>query len=126
MLSAVSRSDEELLQGILACIEAIDRAETTVRRYMDDHDVAQAALDAVQHRIYAIGEAVNALSLEVREDHPAVPWSVYASMHDIVGQHSESLDIGVIRTAIDDPLDRLRGACRAILAEAVRVGEDEP
>jgi hypothetical protein len=46
----VSRSDTERLRDILECIEAIDRAEATVRRYPGDPYVAKVALDAVQRR----------------------------------------------------------------------------
>jgi hypothetical protein len=56
----VSRSDPERLRDILECIEAIDRAEVTVARYPGDPDVARIALDAVQSRVFTIGEAAPA------------------------------------------------------------------
>jgi uncharacterized protein with HEPN domain len=68
----VSRSDTERLRDILECIEAIDRAEATVRRYPGDPDVAKVALDAVQRRVFTIGEAVKALSRGLRQRHPDV------------------------------------------------------
>ena len=58
----MSRSDTERLRDILECIEAIDRAEATVGRYPGDPDVAKVAMDAVQRRVFTIGEAVKALS----------------------------------------------------------------
>src|SRR5450759_3467669 len=48
----VSRSDTERLRDILECIEGIDRAEATVRRYPGDPDVATVAMDAVQRRVF--------------------------------------------------------------------------
>jgi uncharacterized protein with HEPN domain len=120
----VTFSDKKLLRDIVDGIGAVDRAEATVQRYPGDLDVAQVALDAVQYRVHAIGEAVSALSLEVREDHPAVPWSDIAGIRDLVGHHDDNL--AIVRSTIDEPLRRLRGACQAILAEADRVGEDEP
>ena len=69
----MSRSDPERLRDILECIEAIDRAEATVARYPGDLDVAKIALDAVQSRIFTIGEAVKGLSLGLRQRYPDVP-----------------------------------------------------
>ena len=43
----MSRSDNERLRDILECIEAIEPAEATVRRYPADPDVAKVALGAV-------------------------------------------------------------------------------
>ena len=47
-----------------------------MRRYEDDLEVARVAFDAVRYRVTTIGEAVESLSLEMREDHTAVPWSL--------------------------------------------------
>jgi len=71
----VSRSDPERLRDSLECIEAIDRAEVTVARYPGDPDVAKTALDAVQGRVFTIGEAVRGLSLGLGQRYPDVPWS---------------------------------------------------
>lgn len=107
-------------------MEAIDRAEAAVLRYPADLDVAQVALDAVRHQILGIGQAVNALSLEMREDHPAVPWSVMARMGDLLGHSDDNLDPRIALVALSGPLKHLRTACQGILGELVRVGEDEP
>jgi uncharacterized protein with HEPN domain len=122
----VSRSDIERVRDILDCIEAIDRAEATVQRYPGDLDVARVALDALQSRVFTIGQEVKALSLDMREDHPAVAWSDMAGMRELTGHHHDRLDPQLVRAAIGEPVERLRAACRAILAESVRVGEDEP
>ena len=44
-----------------------------MRRYEDALEVARVAFDAVRYRVTTIGEAVESLSLEMREDHTAVP-----------------------------------------------------
>ena len=49
------------------------RAEATVQRYEDDLEVARVAFEVVRYRVTTIGEAVESLSLEMREDHTAVP-----------------------------------------------------
>jgi uncharacterized protein with HEPN domain len=121
----VSRSDTERLRDILECIEAIDRAEATVRRYPGDPDVAQVAMDAVQRRVFTIGEAVKALSRGLRQRHPDVPWSDMARMRDLIGHHYYKLDPQIVRATIGAPVERLRAACEAILAEFDGEEEDK-
>jgi uncharacterized protein with HEPN domain len=120
----VSRSDPERLRDILECIEAIDRAEVTVARYPGDPDVAKIALDAVQGRVFTIGEAVKGLSLGLRQRHADVPWSDMARMRDLIGHHYYKLDPQIVRATIGAPVERLRAACKAILAELVGEAED--
>ena len=93
----MSRSDPERLRDILECIEAIDRAEATVARYPGDPDVAKIALDAVQSRVFTIGEAVKGLSLGLRQRYPDVPWSDMARMRDLIGHHYYKLDPQIVR-----------------------------
>ncbi|HUX71039.1 MAG TPA: HepT-like ribonuclease domain-containing protein [Cellulomonadaceae bacterium] len=45
------------------------------------------ALDAVQRHVSAIGEAVKALSADLRERHRDVPWSEIARIRDLIGHH---------------------------------------
>lgn len=122
----MSGSDIGHVRDILECIEAIDRADATVQRYPGDLDVARVALDAVRHRLLTIGEAVESLSLDMREDHPAVAWSDMARLGDLFGPTYDKLDPNTVRATIGEPVKQLGSACRAILAESVRVGEDEP
>jgi uncharacterized protein with HEPN domain len=121
-----SRLDLERVRDILDCIEAIDRAEATMQRYAGDPDSALVAADAVRYRVTRIGEAVGSLSPDLREDRPAVPWSDLARLPDAIDGHHDSLDPQWVRTTIGEPVRRLRAACRAILGESVRIGEDEP
>jgi len=119
-------SDRESVRDILECIEAIDRAESAQRRLPDDLDVCRVALDVVRHSLITIGGAVRSLSLELCEDHPAVPWSDMARIADVIGPADNKLDPQSVRASIGRPLQQLRTACRAIVAESVRIGEDEP
>jgi len=122
----VNGSDRESLRDILECIQAIDRAESAQRRLPDDPDVARVALDVVRHGLLTIGGAVRSLSLELCEDHPAVPWSDMARIADLIGPADDKLDPQSVRASIGQPLRQLRTACRAIVGESVRIGEDEP
>jgi uncharacterized protein with HEPN domain len=122
----VISSDLERVAQIVDCVEAIDRAEATVQRYESDLDVARVAFDAVLYCLVTIAEAVQALSLDLREDHPAVDWSDMAHLRELIDPHDEILDPQMVHATIGEPAKHLRAACRAILAESVRVGEDEP
>jgi len=120
------RHDLELVRDILEGIEAIDRAETTAACHRDDGEVAQVTRDAIQHRVFTIGEAVRALSPDLRDDHPAVPWSELERLGDLAGHPSGKPDPQIFRATVGEPVRALRAGCWAILAESVRVGEDEP
>jgi uncharacterized protein with HEPN domain len=114
------------VREILGCIEAIDLAGTVGQRYDGDPDVARLVLDAVCYRLVMIGEAVESLSLEVRESRPAVPWSDMARLRDLVGDDYDQPEPEMVYATIGEPVRRLRSACLAILGESVRAGEDEP
>jgi uncharacterized protein with HEPN domain len=119
-------SDLGWVREILDCIEAIDHARATAQRYEGDPEVARVALDAVRYRVSTIAAAVESLSQDLREDHPAVPWSDMARLHDLIGDDQGTLEPEMVRATIGQPVNRLRSACQAILGESVRAGEDEP
>jgi uncharacterized protein with HEPN domain len=119
-------SDLGRVREILDCIEAIDLAQATARRYEDDQEVSRIALDAVRYRVRTIGADVESLSVDMREDHPAVPWSDMERLHDLIGDDQGTLEPEMVRSTIGRPVNRLRSACQAILGESVRAGEDEP
>ena len=93
------------------------RADATLRRYPEDADVELVALDAVQYRVMAIGEAVKALSAPLRAAHLEVPWSDIARMRDLIGHHYYKLDPQIVRATIAEPVARLRDACESMLIE---------
>jgi uncharacterized protein with HEPN domain len=122
----VNGPDLELVREILGCLEAIDRAEATAWRFPQDPDIAEAALRTIKGCNEAIRAAVGSLSLELREDHPAVPWSAMARKPDLIGAHDDMPDPRELASELRKALKGLRSACQAILAESVRIGEDEP
>jgi uncharacterized protein with HEPN domain len=47
-----------------------------------------------------------------------------ARMRDLIGHHYYKLDPQIVRATIGAPVERLRAACKAILAEPVGEAED--
>ena len=78
----------------------------------------ESSPDAVQRRVFTIGEAVKALSKDLWQRHPDVAWSDMARMRDLIGHHYYKLDPQIVRATIGPPVERLRAACEAILAES--------
>ncbi len=113
----MSRTDDQRLRDIRESIDAVNRADATLRRYPQDPAVEQVALDAIQYRVLTIGEAVKALPSGLRDAHPEVPWSDIARMRDLIGHHYYKLDPQIVRATIGEPIARLRTACEAILNE---------
>jgi uncharacterized protein with HEPN domain len=114
------------VREILHCIAAIDLAQAVAQRHDGDPAVASVFLDAVRYRLVAIGGAVVSLSPDLRDDHPAVPWSDLERLPDLIGEDDDAVDPEMVRATIGEPVRRLRSACQAILGESVRAGEDEP
>ena len=79
----------------------------------------------IQQRVFTIGEAVKAASRGLRQRHPDVPWSDIARMRDLIGHHYYKLDPQIVRATIRAPVERLRTACEAILAESDGAEEDK-
>lgn len=113
----MSRTDGQRLRDVLESIDAVDRADALLRAHPQDAEVEQVALDAIHYRVFAIGEAVKALSSDLRAAHPEVPWSDIARMRDLIGHHYYKLDPQIVRATIGQPIAQLRTACEAILAE---------
>ncbi|MBU4213526.1 MAG: DUF86 domain-containing protein [Actinobacteria bacterium] len=113
----MSRSNRQRLADILTAISAIDVAAAVGRRNAEDDELPDVVLAAIQFHVFTIGEAVKALPSELTAQRPDVPWSDIARMRDLIGHHYYRLDAVIVRATIGEPLERLRAACEAMLAE---------
>jgi uncharacterized protein with HEPN domain len=75
--------------------------------------------------VSTIGEAVKALSPDLSEGHPGVPWSDIARIRDFIGHQYHKLDSEIVRATIGKPVEALRVVCQAILAESARQDDVE-
>ncbi|WP_159805939.1 HepT-like ribonuclease domain-containing protein [Cellulomonas citrea] len=113
----MSRSSRRRLADILTAIAAIEGAEAVGRRHAEDDELPEVVLAAIQFHVFTIGEAVKALPSELTARRSDVPWSDIARMRDLIGHHYDKLDAVIVRATIGEPLERLRAACEAMLAE---------
>ena len=74
------RRDGERIQDVLDAIELIRRHTAKGRGAFEDDEVAQAVLRWLE----IIGEATRALSSELRDSHPDVPWRQIIAMRNIL------------------------------------------
>ena len=66
------RRESERLRDILEAIEAIERYACQGREAFDQQELIQVW---IAHHLQVIGEAANALSNELIEQHPETPWA---------------------------------------------------
>jgi Uncharacterized conserved protein len=108
------RHEPSFLKDILsACrkIEAIVGA-TSEGSFLQDEVLPAAVL----HHLTVIGEAINRLSVELRERHPEVPWrQIIAVRHRIVHAYFD-LDWQILWDAATDDIPELRRQILDILA----------
>jgi len=69
-------------------LESIEKIEEYVRNVeANDFFANQEKQDAVIRRIEIIGEATKNIPLEIRQNHPDVPWKQITGMRDIAIHH---------------------------------------
>lgn len=74
--------------------------------FLEDYKTQSAVL----HQLMVIGEAVKRLSVEFRDDHPVVPWSLIAGMRDKLIHGYDIVDLDEVwRTAEVDVPELLVG-----------------
>jgi len=100
----VSRRDAERLGDIENAIEAI-------RSHTSRGDLTDALVfDAVRARLIEIGEAVKALSVDLTEAEPEIPWSQIAGMRDRLAHHYFAASSSIIEATVTRDLPELEAA----------------
>jgi uncharacterized protein with HEPN domain len=108
----LQRRDVQRLKDIK---EAIGR----IRRYWESSDpngaVSDMAWDAVLYNFAVVGEAVKALSAEVRELAPDADWSPAAKMRDFVIHQYPETNLDVIAATVRRDLPALEAVVDSLL-----------
>jgi uncharacterized protein with HEPN domain len=77
--------------------------------------------DAVIRNLEVIGEAVKALSADVRQKHSAIPWADIAGMRDRLIHHYFSVDLDLVWDVVETRLHDLE----AVVAELLKDQSDQ-
>jgi uncharacterized protein with HEPN domain len=108
------RSDRERLLDIQEAIARIERYLAGGRRSLSADEVLQ---QAVLRHLQIIGEAVRALSAELKEKHPEVPWAKIVGMRHVLVHNYFDIDEEVVTEVVKHDLPDLERKVAAILRE---------
>lgn len=106
----MTRHDASRLADIIEAIDAI-------RDHLTKGGLSDGLVyDAVRVRLIEIGEAVKAISPELIERQPEIPWKAIARMRDQLAHRYFDTDHAVVQDVVDNELGPLMIAVR-VLAE---------
>ena len=105
----MSRRDDQRLEDILAAVAAI--ADHLGRGALDDGLV----FDAVRVRLIEIGEAVRAISAELLDLEPDVPWVDVAGMRNHLAHRYFDTAHAIVQATVEHDLPPLIAAVRRLL-----------
>lgn len=106
------RDDRQRLEDILEAIERISRHTVRGREAFEAEELVQTW---VVHHIEIIGEAARALSEELRDANPGIPWSALVAMRNVLVHQYFGLNLARIWGTVERDLPRLADQVRAIL-----------
>lgn len=108
------RDIRERLLDILEAIEHIERYAVQGKKAFENEELIQNWM--VSH-IQIIGEACNALPLELQARYPQVPWREIIGMRHVLVHHYFELDLEIVWATVERDIPRLKRVIEAILAE---------
>ena len=104
----MTRHDASRLADVVDAIEAI-------RDHLTKGDLSNGLVyDAVRVRLIEIGEAVKAISAEVLEMQPDVPWKAIARMRDQLAHRYFDTDHAIVQDVVDNELGPLLAAVQSL------------
>jgi uncharacterized protein with HEPN domain len=104
-------------------LEDILEAATRVRTYLagasrQTLDSDLRTRDAVLHNLEVIGEAVKKLPDDLTEGYPAIDWSGFARMRDVLAHQYFVADLDIVWQAVNEELPGLEAAVKELLKES--------
>lgn len=106
------RDNREKLRDILEAIERINKYSVQGRTVFEESELIQTWF--IQH-LQIIGEASRALSGDIREQYPDVPWSQMIGMRNILTHNYFEINLNVIWTVVEKELPKLKPQIQTIL-----------
>jgi len=105
----MTRADAARLSDVVDAVEAIN--DHLTKGSLDEGLV----YDAVRVRLIEIGEAVKAISPELLDEAPEIPWSAIARMRDPLAHHYFDTDHAIVEDVVKHDLGPLAEAVQALI-----------
>ena len=106
------RDQRERLLDILDAIEQVQKYTSRGRAVFETDELVQVW---VVHHLQIIGEAVRALSEELKRAHPEIPWPVIVAMRNIIVHEYFIYDLNEAWKVAENDLADLKQKITAIL-----------
>lgn len=106
--------DRDFLLDIIEVIETIERHRPESEEELTGDEVL---LTAVIHWVQTIGEAARAVSSELRQQHPEVPWREIVDMRNLLTHGYRFVDPSIVWQVIVRDLPKLEAQIRDIIGE---------
>ena len=108
------REDRERLNDILEAITKIEKYATRGENVFKRNELVQTW---IIHYLSIIGEAVGALSDDLREQHPSVPWSKITGMRNIIVHNYFGIETKIVWSVVKKNLPPLKREVNMMLRE---------
>lgn len=108
------RSDRERLEDILAAIAQIEQYTLEGKSGFERERLIQ---DGVIHQIVIIGEAVRAISPELREQKADLPWAAMVAMRNILVHRYYEVNLEIVWLVVEQNLPDIKRQIEVILQE---------
>ncbi len=111
------RDDRERLRDIMEAIERIETYAAKGRAAFERDELIQVWF---LRYLQIIGEASRALSADIRETYPEVPWGKIMGMRNILVHNYFEIDLPVVWNAVERELPELK---RQLISIIKKMGE---
>lgn len=108
------RTDKERLEDILGAIAQIEQYTIEGKLGFERERLIQ---DGVIHQIVIIGEAVRAISPELREQKSDLPWAAMVAMRNILVHRYYEVNLEIVWLVVEQDLPDIKGKIEVILRE---------
>ena len=106
------RDDRKRLVHILEAIERVERYAARGEQAFRRDELIQTWM---VRNIQVIGEAARALSQDLRDDHPNIPWSSVIGMRHVLVHDYFDIDLDIVWRVIEQDVPALKHNIRNIL-----------
>jgi uncharacterized protein with HEPN domain len=107
------RRDRTLLQDLINAADALERFSSG--RSESDFHGDELLQSAVVYQLIIIGEAVNRLSPELKQQHPSIPWRPAIDQRNAIAHGYFSLDWQVVWTTVTHDIPAFRQQIQGII-----------